>query len=117
VPGCALRLSRTSLGVGLLALPYAFLLLGAVPATAALLAVAALSLLSCRCLAAASAATGQLGYGGVLAAQLGAWAAMALDAAVALSCLGERAGVRGMWWCAAVWCGVVPCHVRAWLES
>ncbi|KAL4440229.1 hypothetical protein ABPG75_003230 [Micractinium tetrahymenae] len=69
-------------------MPRAFLLLGAVPAGAAFVAVAALTQLSCRCLAGAARATGQLSYGGVLAAQLGPWAAAVLDVAMAANCFG-----------------------------
>ena len=78
------------LGVGLVAMPHAFLLLGALPATAAFLAMAGLTCHSCRCLAAAGAATGQLSYSGVLAAQLGGWAAGAFDLAMAINCFGEQ---------------------------
>lgn len=59
------------------------------PATAAFLSVAALMLLSCRCLAAAVRATDQTTYGGVLAAQLGPGAAAALDVSMVLDCFGE----------------------------
>ena len=63
--------------------------LGAVPATVAFLAVCALMLHSCRCLAAAAHATGQLSYSGVLAVQLGPLAAVALDVSMILDCFGE----------------------------
>lgn len=69
--------------------------LGAVPATAAFLAVAALMLYSCRCLAAASHATAQLSYSGVLAAQLGRRAAAVLDVFMVLNCFGGCAAVAG----------------------
>ena len=69
-------------------MPHAFLLVGAVPAAAAFITIACLTLYFCLCLAAASVATGQLSYSGVLAAQLGAWAAVALDLAMAITCLG-----------------------------
>ncbi|EFN52813.1 hypothetical protein CHLNCDRAFT_138482 [Chlorella variabilis] len=85
---CALSLAKSILGAGLVAVPHAFLLLGAVPATAAFLAVAALMLYSCRCLAAASHATAQLSYSGVLAAQLGRRAAAVLDVFMVLNCFG-----------------------------
>ncbi|PRW39228.1 putative sodium-coupled neutral amino acid transporter 6 [Chlorella sorokiniana] len=88
-------LAKTMLGVGLVALPRSFLLLGALPASLAFLALAALCHLSCSVLAAAAAAAARSGlpaqrlsYSGVLAAQLGPWAAITLDLATVLNCLG-----------------------------
>lgn len=64
-----------------------------VPACAAFAAVAALHQLSCRCLARAARATGRWSYDGMLAAELGKWAAAVLQAAWAIDSFGEpRAG-------------------------
>lgn len=93
--GCAAGLAKTMLGVGLVALPRALLLLGALPASLAFLALATLCHLSCGALAAAGTAAARSGlpaarlsYSGVLALQLGPWAALVLDAATMLNCLG-----------------------------
>ena len=93
--GCALGLAKTVLGVGLVALPRALLLLGALPAALAFLALAALCHLSCGALAAAAAAAGRgglpaarLSYSGVLAMRLGPWTAIVVDAATVLNSLG-----------------------------
>lgn len=119
--GCALGLAwRMLAGPAMLALPCAVLHLGAVPAAAALLALAALSTLSCATLVASSAAAGleqhRLSYHKVVAARLGPWAVVALGGAQALFSCGMTAaslaaaadaGIAEDWWVhgAPAWLG------------
>lgn len=93
--GCAVGLAKVMLGVGLVALPRSLLLLGTLPATLAFLVLGALCQLSCNALTAAATQAARSGlpaqrlsYSGVLAMQLGPWAALLLDVATVLNCLG-----------------------------
>ncbi|KAI7840452.1 hypothetical protein COHA_005877 [Chlorella ohadii] len=95
VASCAVGLAKVMLGVGLVALPRSLLLLGTLPATLAFLVLGALCQLSCNALTAAATQAARSGlpaqrlsYSGVLAMQLGPWAALLLDVATVLNCLG-----------------------------
>lgn len=76
------------LRAGVTALPHAFLLLGALPATAAFVGTALLTFYSCDCLVRGSVATRRATYSGVMTQALGRWAAVALDVSMLFNCFG-----------------------------
>ncbi|GAB4813104.1 hypothetical protein N2152v2_000150 [Parachlorella kessleri] len=88
VVGCSFHLAKAILGVGITALPRAFLLLGAAPAAAAFLGIGWLTYYSCDCLVRGSLATGRTSYSGVMTGQLGRGAAVALDVSMLVNCFG-----------------------------
>lgn len=85
---CSFHLAKAILGVGVTALPHAFLLLGAVPAVLTFLGVACLTFFSCHSLVRGLEATGKSSYSGVMTAQLGRWAAVVLDLSLVVNCFG-----------------------------
>lgn len=114
--GCAAGLAKTMLGVGLVAVPHAFLLLGGLPAAAAFAAVAAAMHTSCACLAAGAqraVSSGEvpphrLSYSAVLAALLSPWAAAALDFAMLVNTAGAGCGLGCcLHTCTRLWCMLV----------
>eukprot|EP00887_Chlorella_sp_A99_P002481 scaffold10.g2481.t1 len=91
----AAHLAKAALGAGVVAVPFCWAVLGAVPGTAAMAATAALIWYSCRCLALAAADSGQTSFSGVLVHQLGRWAGVALDLCMILNVWGERIAASG----------------------
>jgi hypothetical protein len=91
--------SSKCLDAGLLALPGAFLLLGAIPTAAAFSLMAALVYFSADCLILASRVTGKASYCDVVAHELGSRAGRLFSLCVALFCFGASvlAGLADLW--------------------